>query len=164
MAPGMFDRAGPLPPPLLPPVRDAGLSRPLPDWRILAAFACSVSRTACAVCFTFCPLFSAAVAARSAPSRAVFSASSALTIAAWPNTPALSAEAPRLSLALRSRNWLLRSAKRVPTDSTASGSMLEPRPGATPGVPVPPPPCVDGPLLPDEPPCLRAISHWPRRR
>jgi hypothetical protein len=53
----------------------------LPAWRTLVALDWSVVRTAWAVYLTFCPVFSAATAARSAPARAVLMASSALTIA-----------------------------------------------------------------------------------
>nr|WP_042193778.1 hypothetical protein [Kibdelosporangium sp. MJ126-NF4] len=98
---------------------------------------------------TFWPLFSAADAARSAPSRAVLIASSALAIATWPKTPALSADAPMFSLPpMPSRIWPPRPLNRSPIDSTASGSMWEPLPGATPGPPVP----VVGPLPWDEEP------------
>lgn len=73
------------------------VSRPEPDWRTLVALVWSVVRIAWAVVLTFWPVFSAATAARSAPSFAVLMASSALPIANWPNTPALSAEAPMFS-------------------------------------------------------------------
>jgi hypothetical protein len=53
----------------------------LPAWRTLVAFDSSVVRIACAVCLTFWPVVSEATAARSAPSRAVLIASSALIIA-----------------------------------------------------------------------------------
>ncbi|MEV4319758.1 hypothetical protein [Actinocrispum sp. NPDC049592] len=109
----------------------------------------SVVRIACAVVLTFCPVFSAATAARSAPSFAVLMASSALPIANWPNTPALSADAPMFSrLPTPLRIWLPRSPNRPPYDSTASGSMLVPLPGAIAGTP----PEVDGDPPVDPPP------------
>lgn len=139
------------------------LPSPLPDWLTLAAFDWSVDLAACAVSLTFCPVVSEDVAACSAPALAVLMASSALSIATWPNTPALCDDAPMLSLPpTPSRIWLPRPENRLLIDSTASGSMLEPLPGAIPpapgpdwpGVPDPldPPLCRDGPPEePDEP-------------
>ncbi|MCG8914506.1 hypothetical protein L6E12_01685 [Actinokineospora sp. PR83] len=69
-----------------------------PDWRRLDAFDWSVLRAAWAVSLTFWPLLSAEVAARATPSRAVRTASSALAIATWPNTPALCDDALMFSL------------------------------------------------------------------
>ncbi|GGS45600.1 hypothetical protein GCM10010171_45880 [Actinokineospora fastidiosa] len=136
-----------------------------------------MSRAAWADCLTFWPLDSAATAARSAPWRAVLIASSAFTMATWPNTPALFADAPRFSLdAMPLLIWLPRSVIRLPTESTASGSILEPWPDAIPGEPDPddPPPGEDPPdddplwlpldEPPEEPPCLRDISHDPPAR
>jgi hypothetical protein len=111
----------------------------------------SVARASAAVALTFCPVFSLAEAAFSAPLRAVLIASSALTMATWPKTPALWEEAPMFSLPpTPSRIWLPRSLKRLPTLSTPSGSMLEPLPGATP--PEPPEPVEPEPLDPLDPP------------
>lgn len=131
-----------VPLPELPDTRGAGLPRPFPAWRTLREFDWSVSRAAWAVSRTFWPVDSVAAAARSVPARAVLIASSALTIATWPKTPALWEDAPMFSLPpTPSRIWLPRPEKRLPIDSTPSGSMLEPWPGDMPGVrePAPPP-------------------------
>lgn len=152
--PGVLERGAALPEP--PVVRGPVLPIALPAWRTLAALDWSVVRATCAVSLTFWPVVSADVAACSAPVRAVLMASSALSIATWPNTPALCAEAPMLSLPpTPSRIWPPRPENRLLIDSTASGSMAEPLPGATPGTPEPPGPgvlepldpplCVDGP-------------------
>lgn len=155
-----------VPPLELLDTRGLELPRSLPACRTRLAFDWSVVRAAWAVSLTFWPVDSVAAAARSAPALAVLMASSALTIATWPNTPALWADAPMLSLPpTPSRIWLPRPENRLLIDSTASGSMLEPWPGAMPGAREPPdgvgddedePPLVDDP---DEPPCLRVISQ-----
>ena len=74
------------------------LPRPLPACFTCCAFDWSVERAAWAVSLIFCPVVSADAAARSVPVRAVLIASSALSIATWPKTPALCADAPMLSL------------------------------------------------------------------
>jgi hypothetical protein len=144
------------------------LPRSPPAWRTRVAFDWSVVRAAWAVSLTFWPVVSAEAAARSVPALAVLMASSALIMATWPNTPALWADAPMLSLPpTPSRIWLPRPENRPPIDSTASGSMLEPLPGATPpgpGLPVPGEPLdpllwLPEELLPEEPEePLRLIS------
>jgi len=134
-----------------PLTRGPDLPRSLPALRTLEAADWSEARAAWAVSRTFCPVVSVAAAARSAPLRAVLIASSALTIATWPKTPALWDDAPMFSFPpTPSRIWLPRLLKRLLMFSTPSASMLEPWPGAT-----PPPPGrgVDPePLEPLEPP------------
>ncbi|MET8757620.1 hypothetical protein [Lentzea sp. NPDC004782] len=94
----------------------------------------SVSRAVRAVSLVLVPAWSAAVAAFSAPPRAVWIALSACCIATWPNTPALPEVALMFSLlATLERTWSPRLVILPPSDSTASGSMRVPRPPTPPG-------------------------------
>lgn len=115
------------------------LPRSFPAFRTVDALDWSVERTAAAVSLTFWPVDSEAVAAFSALFRAVLMASSAFSIATWPKTPALWDDAPMFSFPpTPSRIWEPRPEKRLPTLSTASGSMLVPLPGAMPPALEPP--------------------------
>ncbi|MBM7774089.1 hypothetical protein JOD54_004293 [Actinokineospora baliensis] len=103
--------------------------------RIESAEERSVPRVAWAVALVFAPAWSAAVAAWSAPVRAVAMARSAWTIATWPKTPAPPWLAEMLSFdATAERSCWPRSVMRPPRFSTASVSIRVPRPaGAPPG-------------------------------
>ncbi|SDC22886.1 hypothetical protein SAMN05216174_101587 [Actinokineospora iranica] len=119
----------------------------------------SVPRVAWAVALVLAPASSAAVAALSAPVRAVAMALSAWRMATWPKTPALSALALMFSLASTpDRSWSPRWAIRPPRDSTASACIPTPPP------PGPAPPVVDGvrPLLGDWSPPLCEDGEPPR--
>jgi hypothetical protein len=111
----------------------------------------SASRAVRAVSLVLVPAWSAAVAACSAPPRAVWIALSACCIATWPNTPALPEVALMFSLsATVERTWSPRLVILPPSDSTASGSIRVPRPPTPPGEGEDD--GVDGVLLPCEPP------------
>lgn len=138
----------------------------------------SLSRVVCAVALVFAPALSAAVAAWSAPLRAVAMARSAWAMATWPNTPAPLWLALMFSLdATPLRSWSPRLEMRPPNVSTASVSIRTPRPPTPPvglepvddggedGLPLSPPWSEDGlpsPLCEDVPRFpLGAIRLWP---